>query len=68
MEAVQEAPDGDTINIVCPNWHVMKNVELIERDSGKTVVSSVGGEVYAAMKALNLKGPIKGFGKLLEML
>ena len=68
MEAVREAPECDTINIVCPVWHTMKNIELIEKDSGKIVVSQWGGELFASMRALNLKGPIKGYGKLLEML
>jgi len=68
MEAAREFPECDTINIVCPNWYVMNNVELIERDSGKVVVSSFGGEVYTALSTLGIKGPIKGFGKLLTML
>jgi maleate isomerase len=65
MQAAREFPECDTINIVCPNWYVMNNVALIERDSGKTVVSSMAGEGYTALTALKIKGPIKGFGKLL---
>ena len=68
MEAAREFPECDTINIICPVWHVMKNIELIEKDSGKMVVSSFGGELFAAMRGLGLKSPIKGYGKLLEML
>lgn len=68
MEAVREAPEADTINIVCPGWHVMNNIELIERDSGKTVVSAWGAELYTALSGMGIKSPIKGFGKLLQML
>lgn len=68
MEAIREAPEADTINIVCPGWAVMGTTELLERDSGKVVVSSLAGELFTALSALNLKGPIKGYGKLLEML
>jgi len=68
MEAAREFPECDTINIVCPNWYVMNNVELIERDSGKVVVASLAGEVYTALSTLGIKGPIQGFGKLLAML
>ncbi len=68
MEAAREFPECDTINIPCPNWYVMNNVALIERDSGKTVVASLAGEVYTALSTLKVKGSIKGFGRLLEML
>ena len=68
METAREFPECDTINIPCPNWYVMNNVALIERDSGKTVVSSLAGEVYTALSTLKVKGAIKGFGRLLEML
>lgn len=68
MDVAREFPECDTINIVCPNWYVMNNVELIERDSGKVVVSSLGGEVYTALSTLGIKGAVKGFGKLLAML
>ena len=68
METAREFPECDTINIVCPNWYVMNNVEKIEQDSGKAVVSSLGGEVYTALTTLGVKGPIKGFGKLLGMI
>jgi maleate cis-trans isomerase len=68
MDVAHEFPECDTINIVCPNWYVMNNVELIERDSGKTVVTSLSGEVYTALSTLKIKGPINGFGKLLAML
>ena len=68
MEAVREFPGCDVININNPSWHVMPNIETIERDSGKIVVSGWGSEVFVALRTLKIKGPIKGFGKLLEML
>jgi maleate cis-trans isomerase len=68
MEAIREAPEADTVNIVCPSWEVMSNIELIERDSGKTVVTSFASELFTALNALQIKGPIKGYGQLLEML
>ncbi len=68
MEAIREAPEADTINIVCPVWEVMATTELLERDSGKIVVSSCAGDIFTALSALNVKGSIRGYGKLLEML
>ncbi len=68
VEAVREFPDCDTININCPTWHVMQNIEPIERDTGKTVVAGWASEVFVALRALNIHEPIRGFGKLLGSL
>ena len=68
MEAIRETPEADTINIICPAWSVLSTIELLERDSGKVVVFSTTAEIYEVCKALQIKGPINGYGKLLEML
>lgn len=67
-EAFRETPRADAIWIPCTVWPVLSNVALLEKDLGIPVVPDIIHCLYAALTALNIKGPIKGFGKLLEML
>jgi len=67
-EAFYETPGADAILIECPGWEVLANVDALERDLGKPVVSAIAADLWAPLTALNIKGPIRGYGKLLEML
>jgi maleate cis-trans isomerase len=68
VRAAREAPEADAINIPCPSWPVMRNIALIERDTGLPVVSSFASELYTALTAMRIRGPIEGFGQLLGKL
>ena len=68
MAAVSKAPEADAINIPCPSWPVMRNIALIEKDSGLPVVSSFASELFTALRAMQIRGPVTGFGSLLESL
>lgn len=68
LSAARKAPEADAINIPCPSWPVMRNIALIERDTGIPVVSSFASELYTALTAMGIKGPVTGFGQLLEKL
>lgn len=66
-ETFREAPQADTVWVGCPAWPVLANIDILERDLGVSVVSDVTGCLWAALTALDIKVPIKGYGKLLEI-
>ena len=66
-ETFREAPEADAILIDCPVWPVMEHVEVLEKDTGVPVVAPVAAEIWAALTTLRIRGPIKGYGALLEM-
>ena len=67
-EAFREAPGADAILIECPGWEVLSNIDALEKDIGKPVISAIAADLWAPLTALNIKEPIRGYGKLLEML
>ncbi len=67
-EVFRETPQADAVWIACPAWPVLSNVDILEKDIGKPVLADMASGLYAALTALNIKSPIKGYGKLLEML
>ncbi len=68
MKAFRKNPEADVTWIGCPAWPVLANVSAIEKDTGKPVVTDVTASLYCALSTLGIRGPIKGYGKLLEML
>ena len=67
-EAFREAPQADAVWIGCPAWPVLSNVSILEKDLDKPVIAEVATVLWMALTTLGIKGPIKGYGKLLEML
>lgn len=68
-DAFREAPEADAIYIPCGGWEVVGNIDAIERDLGKPVVSCIQARLWVALSTLHIGLPIKGYGKLLgEML
>ena len=67
-QAVFESPDADAIYISCPEWPIVRNIQKIEQDTGKSVIAPKPAILWAALKVLHIKESIKGFGKLLELL
>ena len=43
-------------------------IETLEQDLGKPVVASTSAQIWGALNLMNIPGPIKGYGRLLEML
>ncbi|MFH1759932.1 MAG: aspartate/glutamate racemase family protein [bacterium] len=66
-QAVAEAPDAEAIYISCPEWATIRNIEKIEKDTGIPVVAPVPSLIWAALKTMNIKASITGYGKLLEL-
>ncbi len=68
-DAFREAPEADAIYVSCAAWEVVANIDMIERDLGKPMVTCIQAELWAALSALHISEPIRGYGKLLgEML
>jgi len=66
-QAFLEFPETDAIWISCPLWPTVRNIERLEYDTGKPVVTSVTANIWAAYREMHIKEPTKGYGKLLEL-
>lgn len=67
-QAYREAPEAEAIWIGCPSWPTLANIDILENDTGRPVVTDVTFYVYQTLTTIGVKGPINGYGKLLEML
>ncbi|MFC1872512.1 hypothetical protein ACFLYV_02185 [Chloroflexota bacterium] len=67
-ESFNGAPQADAIWIGCPVWPIVSNLSSMESDFGKPVVTDVTSAIWKALTTLGIKGPAKGYGKLLEAL
>jgi len=64
----EKAPEADGIFIPCPRWPTIDDVELLEREIGKPVVTSCQAYIWYAMKLIHIKEKISGFGRLMTTL
>lgn len=67
-QAVREAGRLDGLYLPCPQFPVMDVIEEIEEDLGVPAIPHLGSELWAALKSIGIRKPIKGFGKLLASL
>ncbi len=61
-----EAGGGDCLYLLGAGWDCLPAIEPLEQDLGTTVLSNVPADVWATQKKLNIRAPVKGFGRLLE--
>jgi maleate cis-trans isomerase len=61
-----ESGGGDCLYLLGAGWDCLPAIEPLERDLGTTVLSNVPADVWATQKRLNVRAPVKGFGRLLE--
>lgn len=61
-----EAGGGDCLYLLGAGWDCLPAIEPLERDLGTTVVTNIPADVWATQKRLNIRAPVKGFGRLLE--
>jgi maleate isomerase len=66
-QAVKQAPDIEGLYLPCPQFPALDVIEAIESDCGVPAVGHLSSEIWAAMKAIGIRTPIQGFGKLLSM-
>jgi maleate cis-trans isomerase len=67
-EAMKETPDAQGIFIACGVWAGPPVVQRLEDEFGVPVVFDDANCYWAGMKALNVKGPVKGLGRLFDTL
>ncbi len=68
-DAYGETPEADGIYMPCGSWRAGPQlVELLEDETGKPVITSQQAFIWAGLKALNIREPVKGFGRLFETL
>ena len=58
--------DNQAIFISCTNFRAIEIIERLEKETGKSVVSSNQATLWFALRNLRIKDRIQGFGRLLE--
>jgi maleate isomerase len=66
LYAKDRAADG--IFIACPRWPTITDVQLLEDEIGKPVVTSSLACIWYAMKLIDIKETVSGFGRLMASL
>jgi maleate isomerase len=67
-EAILETPEAEGIYIACSAWGGPPVIQCLEAEFGKPVVIDDSNYIWAGLKALNIKVPVKGLGRLFETL
>ena len=61
-----DSPEAQGLFISCTNFATLPIIQLLERQAGKPVVTSVQATAWALLRALNIPDQISGYGSLLE--
>ena len=64
----EQAPEADGIFVPCPRWPTITDVDLLEREIGKPVVTSSQAYIWFALQMAKVKEKITGFGRLMASL
>jgi maleate isomerase len=64
----EQANDADGIFVPCPRWPTITDVDLLEDEISKPVVTSCQAYIWHALKMAKVKQPIEGFGRLMASL
>jgi maleate isomerase len=59
---------ADGVFIPCPRWPTIGHIGLLERELGCPVISSSQAYTWWALKLLNIRDDITGYGKLMDTL
>jgi maleate cis-trans isomerase len=61
-----EHPEADTIFFPAAHWPAASNIETLEQELGRTVVSSAQAILWEALRRCQITDPIQGYGRLLR--
>ena len=64
----EQAPEADGIFVPCPRWPTITDVDLLEREIGKPVVTSCQAYIWHALKMAKVKQEVAGYGQLMASL
>ncbi len=67
-DVIARAPRCDALYLPSPQWQAAQVVEILERESGMPAIAYTHAAFFAAFKALGVKDPIQGHGRLLASL
>lgn len=63
-----KARDADGVFIACPRWPTLPDVELLEQEIKKPVVTSSLACIWYAMKLIDVRENVRGYGQLMTSL
>jgi len=63
---LQEHADVDGVYLPCNKWRTISVIERIEKDKQKPVVTNTQAWVWEALRLMNMRTPIAGYGRLLS--
>jgi maleate isomerase len=63
-----KANNADGIFVACPRWPTITDVALLEQEIGKPVVTSSQACIWYALKLIDIKQTVTGFGRLMASL
>jgi maleate isomerase len=66
--AVQQSPGLEGLYLPCPQFPALDVIEAIERDFSIPAVGHMTSELWMALRTLNIRHPVSGFGKLMTLL
>ncbi len=66
IAAFQDGPEVDGYYITCPRWRSAADIEALESETGKPVVTTVQSSIWGAFQALGIEDRISGYGALLS--
>jgi maleate isomerase len=64
----EQAPEADGVFVPCPRWPTITDVDLLEKEIGKPVVTSCQDYIWHALKMAKVKQNVTGFGRLMASL
>ncbi|MGH7872950.1 MAG: maleate cis-trans isomerase family protein [Candidatus Binatia bacterium] len=64
----EQAPEADGVFVPCPRWPTITDVDLLEREIGKPVVTSCQAYIWHALKLAKVKQEVGGYGRLMASL
>jgi maleate cis-trans isomerase len=64
----EQAPEADGVFVPCPRWPTITDVDLLEREIGKPVVTSCQSYIWHALKMAKVKQEVSGYGRLMASL
>jgi len=67
MEACKNAGDFDGIYLPCAQMPTVENIDRLEKELGKPVITSVQAMIWGALKIMGVSGDINGFGQIFQL-
>jgi maleate isomerase len=67
-QVVKRSPKLEARYLPCPQFPALDVLDNLESDLGIPAVGHLSSEIWMAFKTLNIRTPIRGFGKLLTIL